>query len=61
LKNLEDFIRNPPRRISVLVRCTMIHYMFEAIHPFNDGNGRIVRLLIPLFLAERKSPHIIGS
>jgi Fic family protein len=54
LKNLEDFIRKPPGRIPVLVQCAMIHYMFEAIHPFLDGNGRIGRLLISLLFAERK-------
>lgn len=53
LKNLEDYIQNPPARIPPLVQCAVIHYQFEAIHPFADGNGRIGRLLIPLILAER--------
>jgi Fic family protein len=54
LKNLEKFIQGPPEGMPSLVHCAVLHYQFEAIHPFLDGNGRIGRLLIPLFLCEQK-------
>lgn len=51
LNDLEVFFHDLTPR--PLVQAAVIHYEFEAIHPFGDGNGRVGRLLIPLFLAER--------
>jgi Fic family protein len=49
IKDLEDFI-NGPSHHGRLVQAALIHYQFEAIHPFADGNGRLGRLLVALFL-----------
>lgn len=47
----KSFQANSP--LPVLVQCALLHYQFEAIHPFTSGNGRLGRLLIPLYLRER--------
>jgi Fic family protein len=51
LDQLEKFI-HAGNHIPALVRLGMIHYQFEAIHPFLDGNGRVGRLLTILILCE---------
>src|SRR3989454_307036 len=48
----EKFLRE--RSLPVLVQAALMHVQFEAIHPFIDGNGRVGRLLITLFLVERE-------
>ena len=53
MSELEKYI-NGDDELDVLIRAGLIHYQFETIHPFLDGNGRIGRLLITLFLMEKK-------
>ena len=50
---LEKYM-NEDKRYDALVRVALIHYQFETIHPFLDGNGRIGRLLILLYLMEQQ-------
>jgi len=53
LQNLEIYI-NEPSNIPPLARLGLIHYQFEAIHPFPDGNGRLGRLLVSMLLSAWK-------
>jgi Fic family protein len=50
LTNLEQFMNANDNTIEPLVKLALIHYQFEAIHPFPDGNGRTGRILCILFL-----------
>jgi Fic family protein len=49
INKLENYIHKPSR-IDPLIRCFLVHYQFETIHPFIDGNGRTGRLLLSLMI-----------
>jgi Fic family protein len=53
LKNLEEFIHTDDDT-DILIKMALIHYQFEAIHPFTDGNGRTGRIINVLFLILKK-------
>ena len=54
MSDLKKYI-NSDDTLDVLIQAALLHCQFETIHPFLDGNGRISRLLITLFLTEKKT------
>lgn len=64
MSNLEKYINEPTDNLNDIVRIAIIHAQFETIHPFLDGNGRIGRILVPLYLYDKgviSSPNFFVS